>query len=416
MKKYLLLFLLIISINIVSAQYSDPNFAKPSAGYGADGPHTVNLISIPNINFPGHPIKIYYPQDISTAVPTIFYSHAYGGTDPDNIIGVLEFIAKKGYAVVFVPYPTTTDISVEERYTQLIAGFRKAAQDYDTIIDTDKVGFLGHSFGGGASFGIAHECFTVDGWGTNGRFIYALAQWYSYNITPEELADFPENTKVLIEVFNDDITNDHRMAIDIFNHISVPASEKDYLLVSSSTVNGYNYKAIHNMPNTSAAFDALDYYAYYRLLDALCDYSFNGNISGKDVALGNGSANQVTMPDGMGNMEENDSPTAIFEQDNYEFKCSDDLNPRIDYCNDVLSNSITKTVAKLIIYPNPVENILTIKSEYSENIEVQIHNTLGQNIGHFVGNNNAIEIDLSYLTTGIYYAYINGKKEKIIKL
>lgn len=414
MKKIILCLFTILAINNIQAQYNDPNFPKPSTGYGSDGTHTVDVISIPNTNFPGHPIKIYHPQDIITTVPTIFYSHAYGGTDPDNIIGVLEFIAKKGYAVVFVPYPTTTDVTVEERYSQLISGFRKAVQLHSDILDTQKVGFLGHSFGGAASFGIAHECFTVDGWGENGRFIYALAQWYAYNITPDDLNDFPENTKVLVEVFNEDTTNDHRMAIDIFNHISVSAEEKDFLLVSSSTVNGYTYSAVHNMPNTSAAFDALDYYAYYRFIDALSDYTFNGNITGKEMALGNGSAAQITMPESMANLQEFENPQAVIDQSNYEFKCSDDLNPRIEYCESVMN--IPSHELSFQLFPNPVNDFLIIEMQNSDKIEVILYDTLGQETGTYRATENAIKIDLSHLARGIYYAKINGKKEKIIKL
>jgi hypothetical protein len=417
MKNFLLSLFSLLAINSLQAQYNDPNFPKPSSGYGSDGTHTVDIISIPNVNFPGHPIKIYHPQDITIAVPTIFYSHAYGGTDPDNIIGVLEFIAKKGYAVVFVPYPTTTDVTVEDRYDQLIGGFRKAVQLHSDVIDTQKVGFLGHSFGGAASFGIAHECFTVDGWGENGRFIYALAQWYAYKLTPENLGDYPENTKVLIEVFNEDTTNDHRMAIDIFNHISVPVQEKDFLIVPSSTVNGYTYSAEHNLPNTSAAFDALDYYAYYRFIDALSDYTFNGNTAGKDTALGNGSIAQITMPEGMASLQEFENPVPVFEQSIYEFKCSnEELNPRIDFCESVMAAPSYQYAIQRAFFPNPVNDFLTVEVQNSNGIEIVIYNTLGQETDRFTTSENAIKIDLIHLATGIYYTYINGKKEKIIKL
>lgn len=417
MKKILLTLFSVLAINSLQAQYNDPNFPKPATGYGTDGTHIVDVISIPNVNFPGHPIKIYHPQDITSAVPTIFYSHAYGGTDPDNIIGVLEFIAKKGYAIVFVPYPTTTEVTVEDRYSQLISGFRKAVELHADVINTQKVGFLGHSFGGAASFGIAHECFSVDGWGQNGRFIYALAQWYAYNLTPDDLTDFPENTKVLVEVFNDDVTNDHRMAVDIFNHINISAAEKDFLLVPSSTVNGYMYSAIHNMPNTSAAFDALDYYAYYRFIDALADYTFNGNADGKDVALGNGSTAQITMPEGMANLQEFENPQPQFEQDIYEFKCAnEELNPRIDFCDSVMAIPTYENASQILLYPNPVNDFLNIELQNATGIETVIYNALSQETGRFATAGNAIKIDLSHLATGIYYAYINGKKEKIIKL
>jgi len=98
-----------------------------------------------------------------------------------------------------------------------------------------------------------------------------MAQWYSYNISQTELQSFPNDVKLLTIVYEDDVTNDQRMANDIFNTINIPASNKDYLRVQSDTIDGYTYTADHVVPNNSA-FDALDYYAYYRLLDAMCDY------------------------------------------------------------------------------------------------------------------------------------------------
>lgn len=312
------------------AQYNDPNIPKPVSGYGADGTHTPAVISFANVFFPGNNILIYYPSDIGTKVPTIFYSHAFGGNNPVNITAMLEFVAKKGYAIVFVPYQTIGP-TVEQRYANLLAGFRKAARDYPGIIDTTKVGFMGHSFGGGASFGNAYKCFTENNWGSQGRFIYALAEWYSYNISQEDLRNFPSDTKLLTEVFDDDETNDLRMAIDIFNNINIPADEKDYLLLKSDTLNGYVYLADHVVPNTSV-FNAYDYYAYYRFIDALCDYTFNNNPLGKATALGNGSASQVTMPGGLKPLAYTDFPIVQYPESKYLFPCDSSINPRLSYC------------------------------------------------------------------------------------
>lgn len=396
------------------AQYADPNFPKPTSGYGSDGPHTVAVETFNNVNFPGHTINIYYPADVSAPVPTLFYSHAYGGNDPENIIGVLNFIASKGYAVVFVPYQTLATVTVPERYANLIAGFRKAAQDYDYIIDTKKVGFLGHSFGGGASFGISHELFTVDGWGENGRFIYALAQWYSYNLSNEDLTSFPDNTKVLFEIFNDDTYNDHRMAIDVFNHLGIDAAEKDFLMVNSSAVNGYTYEAVHNLPNTSAAFDALDYYAYYRLLDALIDYSFNGNTDAKNVALGHGSTGQVSMPGAMANLVSYPNPVAQYPQDQYDFPCdNEDENPRIAYCETAAA--IGEIKSAVMLYPNPATNFLYIENKQATTLNVAIYNNLGQRIGNYTSAQRQLTLDTASLQPGIYFININGITQKFIK-
>ena len=122
-----IVLLLFLNIAFMHAQYNDPNFPKPSSGYGSDGTHTVGVISFTNPYFTSKDIEIYHPSDISTPVPTIFYSHAYGGNNSTNISGVLNFIAQKGYAVVYVPYQTT-GVTNDERYDNLLHGFTKAAR------------------------------------------------------------------------------------------------------------------------------------------------------------------------------------------------------------------------------------------------------------------------------------------------
>jgi dienelactone hydrolase len=338
-KKLLLLIFLQVATQILSAQYSDPNIPKPASGYGADGPHTVGTISFANPAYPAKDIQIFYPSDIIGKVPTLFYSHAFGGNNSANILGMLEFVAKKGYAIVFVPYQTVTT-SIDERYSNLLNGFRKAARDYPNIIDTTKVGFMGHSFGGGASFANAYKCFTENNWGSKGRFIYALAQWYSYNISQAELQNFPPGTKLLTELFDDDDVNDHRLAIDIFNNINISPGEKDCLLLRSDTINNYIYLADHTVPNISSAFDALDYYGYYRFIDALCDYTFNGNAAAKQMALGNGSASQINMPGGLKPLVYFDYPLVLYPQSRYQFPCTSSENPRQTNCP---SNTFTFT-------------------------------------------------------------------------
>ena len=146
MKKLLLLLGTLLAFFIATAQYSDPNIPKPTSGYGADASHTVAVKSFVNPAYPSRNIVIYHPGDIATKVPTIFYSHGYGGNSPVSITGMLEFVAKKGYAIVFVPYQTLIT-TVEENYDNLLNGFRKAARVYPGIIDTTKVGFMGQVCG-----------------------------------------------------------------------------------------------------------------------------------------------------------------------------------------------------------------------------------------------------------------------------
>ncbi len=309
--------------------------SRPVSGYGADGTYTVAEMEFPNTEYAGTKVAVFYPAGISSPRPTIFYSHPYGGESKEYNIGLFNFIAKKGYVVVFVPY-ATNDESIDHRYLTLWKGFVQAAANYSQIIDTTRVGFMGHSFGGGASIGLAYQAFTERKWGQNGRLLFTMAPWYSYQINQEQLENFPSDTKFITQVYDEDVFNDHRMAIDIYKNIRIGNSEKDFYYFKSSVVASYRYTTDHALPNTRTAFDAYDYYGIYRLLDALMDYTFNNNQAAKNVALGNGSKEQVTMPSyngkPMATLEVTDNPVAKYNQAKYTFQWSNQLyNPRIDY-------------------------------------------------------------------------------------
>lgn len=320
-----------------------------------------------------------------------------------HVIGLFTFMAKKGYAIVFVPYQTN-GVSVENRYENLLAGFRKAARDYPDIIDTTRVGFMGHSFGGGASFATAYRCFTDNGWGQNGRFIHSSAPWYSYNISQAEMQSFPADTKLIVEVYDDDTVNDHRMAADVFTAINIPVAEKDFIKVKTDTLNGYVYSTGHDLPTTYAGFDAMDYYAYFRLVDALCDYTFTGSLAGKDVALGNGSAAQVTMPTGLQNLEQTDAPVVTYEESRYGFPCSAVANPRNIYCGNFTGLDVADAKENISVYPNPFsDGILVANTQGDE--EFLLLNTMGQAVykGNAIGLQN-----LLHLPQGVYFLRVES--------
>lgn len=308
--------------------------SRPTAGYGADGTFIVGRVTFPSPTYTGKDVTIFYPQNIEP-LGTIFYSHPYGGEEVEYNHQLYEFIARKGYAVVYAPYKTV-DVSVASRYNTLWQSFKKAVDTYGDILNTDKVGFVGHSFGGGASFSMAYKGFVEEGWGENGRFIFAMAQWYSYEITQQQLQAFPPNVKLITQVYDDDDVNDHRLAIDIYNHINIDSSEKDYILVRKSVLPTYTYVADHTLPSDREVFDAYDYYAVFRLLDAMIDYSFNGTEEGKKVALGNGSVEQITMPSYNGQalspLEVTDDPVPVYGQSKYDNPCNSEQNPRIEFC------------------------------------------------------------------------------------
>ncbi|WP_300665615.1 T9SS type A sorting domain-containing protein [Fluviicola sp.] len=411
MKLKLILFLFFPFLTF--AQYSDPNVGKPTSGYGSDGAYTVVSESFNNVNFNGENIVIYHPEEITTPVPTIFYSHGYGGNNPIYIKGLTDFVAKKGYALVFVPYQTL-GVTVLDRYENLLQGFRKAARNYPDIIDTTRAAFMGHSFGGGASFGNSFKCFTENNWGSNGRFIYASAQWYSYNITQNQLQNFPADVKLLTEIYESDSTNDHRLAADIFRNISISNSEKDFLILQRDTVGGYIYPADHNTPNTVIALNAHDYYGIYRILDALADYTWNGNQSAKNVCLGNGSSAQVTLPAGLKPMIQTDNPHITRSMDSYQFPCDSMINLRISYC-EPLNGVEQNQLRYLDIFPNPVENQFQLQTD-SKVTFAQLQDVFGREIPlefHEISGGYVFEV--ANLTKGVYFLRTNTGTSQLIK-
>ncbi len=410
MKSNFILFaFLTISFFLKGQIYTGP-IPKPTGGYGTDGIYSVAFESFANLNFPTEDLRIYYPAGIASKVPTIFYSHGFGGNNPSNITGLLKFVAQKGYAIVFVPYQTT-GVTVPERYSNLLNGFIKAARDYLNIIDTTKVGLMGHSFGGGATFANAYYCFTHLNWGESGRFIFASAPYYSFNISQTELQTFPADVKLLTMVYDNDSTNDHRMAIDIFKNINIPVSGKDYLLVKSDTISGYVYEAIHGLPNTLSAFDALDYYAIYRHLDALCDYTFNGSMAGKKVAMGNRSINQIFMPDGMKPLVQTDSPFPIYPENIYTYACSDISNPRQEYCNSTSSVAQTENEIIADIFPNSAQSTFTFSCK-DQNFTFALYDYLSRKIRSENSVYQNITVNTENFSNGIYFVRITLKNSK----
>ena len=79
----------------------------------------------------------------------------------------------------------------------------------------------------------------------------------------------------------------------------------------------------------------------------------------------------------------------------------------------------TKDVARLqqhiSVYPNPTKGNITITldSSKTESLEFIIYNSLGQAVGYFELDSNNLEINLSYLSNGVYYYHIKNKGELI---
>jgi hypothetical protein len=332
------LFAQIIALNA----YQGP-LPRITSGFGADGTFQVDTLRFPATGWDAaspQQVQVFVPRGATSPRPALMFAHGYGGFDVRFYAEILQHAASRGYVAVFVPYPITLDFPA--LYRTMDSGFVQAVRRYPNLIDSSRVGFMGHSFGAGAIPSIAYKAYTARGWGRNGKFLFPMAPWYALETTAEMTRTFPSDTKLLMHVYQTDRTNDHRLAMDIFRTINISAAEKDFITVLPDTASGYVFATGHGMCNTvnvagnGTAFDGYDIYATFRHLDALMEYTFNpSNTAAKNVALGNGSAEQVFM--GMvGNralkpLRQSDAPTPDPVSPRAQFDCNSDANPRRDF-------------------------------------------------------------------------------------
>ncbi len=312
----------------------------PASGYGATGPYGVNVETFASPLLPGSDVSVFLPDGAVGPVPTILFAHGFNGEETDAYLGILNNLTSQGYGVVFSPY-TNIGSNQSLRYLQMGAGFKKAFADYPAQLDSSRIGVVGHSLGGGAVPALTYQGIVDEGWGSNAAFMFAMAPWYSYEISQQQLETFPDHVKMIMQIYDDDRVNDHRMAIDIFENINIADSEKDFITVYSDTNDGMTQSADHFTPNGGGPsgltdFDGLDFYGIHRQLDALADYTFNGSLDGKNVALGNGSAEQIFMgnwPDGTPHtpLSVTDNPVPQYAESEFAFRWSTPIlktNPR----------------------------------------------------------------------------------------
>lgn len=407
--KKILLFLLTVSGSWLAAQYEGP-IPPITTGFGADGTFDVAVVNYDNDYFPTKDISVFYPEGTTSPVPAIFYSHAYGGNDTTYQTDLLRHIASRGYAVVYVPYKTI-GISVEGRYATLRDGFVKAANNLPAIIDTTRTGFYGHSFGGGATPGLAYHFFTERAWGDNGKFIYCSAPWYSYELSQADLTNFPSDCNMLAVVYDDDTINEHRMAMDIFRNIGIDDDDKDYVLVRSDTLMDYVYRADHNLPSQrDNGFNALDYYVTFRLIDALAEYTFTGNLDAKKVALGNGGQEQINTVDGLKPLVVTDDPVSAYPSSRYTFICDTSANERRAFCESSVS-SVEATHSNVSIFPNPTSDVLRIQGLKSPATStISIYTMSGQMM---LQAENVEEVSVASLPGGLYFVHVRTLKGEV---
>jgi hypothetical protein len=321
----------------------------PTEGFGAQGPFSVAVQRIGSPQFPLRNVTVYFPEGAEEPAPAVFFSHGYGGNFPFVYEALMRHVASRGYVAVFSPYMTLS-VDTDRHYETLLDGFKAAVDKFPDRIDTTRVGFMGHSYGAGATPWIAWKCLEEEGWGENGAFLYMMAPWYSLRISQDQLDNFPD-AAVLVQVYEDDETCDPSMAVDLFHNINVPYSEKAFVTLYTEQYGDFELAADHRTPcapefnsSISPPPNALDFYGVYKFVDALAAYAWDGDMNGYETALGENTEAQTFMgiwPDGsvVKPAVATDQPRVWDLDGEYSFDWFGPGNPRVplDNCPDLIN-------------------------------------------------------------------------------
>ncbi len=296
--------------DIVKTQEKIARTVKQINEYGLGGVHAVTKYVEKNSGN----ATAFYPTDIKKLgkVPVIFFAPGWGATNPNGYKSLLNFIASHGYMVIY----SRDQQSYSAKH--FLDSFEQMLDKNNKIInyiDKNRFGVIGHSSGGGDSFKIL-DYFSKHGYGKNGRFLLALDPWFAFDMTSEAMQNLPKNSNIVIIQFGRYGGTDPRIVLTEYKLLtSIPAKQKDYQVYPGAS---------HSYPTGNRPYKKMQ--GMLKTLDALMDYTFNGNPAAYKTALAVGSDNPVE-----------DGLQGVKPIEKYPYRCNSHANENnklaIDYCS-----------------------------------------------------------------------------------
>ena len=313
---FLMLFTAILFIKCGSTNDEVIIEGKP---FGKIGTHRTATYTAGNYAYS----TIYYPADIASLdkkAPLLFFASGWFGNPETSskYETLLKFISSHGYVVIYTDEGSTTDTQHSIDAYKNILSNRFFVDNLLQYTDTDKMGVIGHSAGGGIAFKILDYFSNTESYGTNGRFIMTLDPWFAFDMSAENMQSLPSNTNVVFIKFGEGGNNtadgtDARIPLTEYSLLtSIANPKKDYQVYDLED-------ADHNYPTGNRPVEEMQ--GILRPLDALMEYTFiEQSESTRVVALENG--NDDPYANGNGIQVVNTT---------YVYPC-DGANTLIDYC------------------------------------------------------------------------------------
>lgn len=230
----------------------------------------------------------------------IVFNHGYGVFNPGPYGQWIEHLVRKGNIVIFPKYQLN-DASLPNTYTPnavtgILAAFDELQNNPARVKPRmEHFGIIGHSYGGVVTSNLATEYAT---YGTPKPQCFMLCQPGTGGINSGRLSTYAgmdTDYNALIVVGNDDIVVGNTFGLEIFDSTAISTSHKNYIIHYQDDHGSPVLEATHNEPlcsnndydggTVSAVItggyvaskqDAIDYYCYWKLADALLNCTFYG--------------------------------------------------------------------------------------------------------------------------------------------
>ncbi len=283
-------------VSILAACAPGPPGASPTGDVpGAAGPCGSARSSIPNPADRRFSITLLEPTGDSSAPnggtcgdaerPLAVVAHGYLGVFDFAYAGLLNHLVSRGFVVVFPAWPIEYD--PPHQYDVVDTGARLAVERSGRV-DLDRVGFIGHSFGGGMVPWLIRQA-VGRGWGSEAIWATAFAPWFS-QLLPDGPIEVPSHTRFTTVHYRDDLLVDGRIGIEVLNSLTVPRSQRLHLTTLTDQHRSPILSADHLGPVSfeipflgTLSIDALDRWGW-RVVDTTASCSLEGKWCDADLS------------------------------------------------------------------------------------------------------------------------------------
>ena len=267
----------------------------PTSGPGSLATPFAGVVEeiIDNPATPGKKIHLFHPtgEGLPEKAPVVLFAHGFGATGPDPYRLWLEHMAKRGCLVIYPVYAAIEAPGGTSRYDTLWGGFEEGVRHFASTggpkPDLERLGVVGHSFGGGAAPALAARA-AIRGYGSKGLYVECWAPWF--DLDRDAWTSLPATAHLLVGTFDCDLVCDPGMGAKFpARAVNVPAERKAFRCLRSDDHGRPALQANHLTPLCPKEADALDTRGIWRLDDALFDFAVKGVETAGATVFGQGA-------------------------------------------------------------------------------------------------------------------------------